>query len=169
VEVVVHPQSKVHAMVEYLDGSVLCQVSATDMRMPIQYALTYPERAEAPVPRLNWADPARWTFDPPDFRKFPLLKLAYQAQEQGGSSTAILNAADEIAVEAFLSGQIPFLGIAETVAETLSQSPYREPQSVGEVLEIDRAARRTAAAVIRNRWSQQVTTQKVTTKTALPA
>ena len=69
------------------DGSVMAQVSATDMRMPIQYALTYPERADAPVPRLDWAQPARWTFDPPDFEKFPLLKLAYQAQETGGSAT----------------------------------------------------------------------------------
>ncbi len=164
VEVVVHPQSKVHAMVEYLDGSVICQVSATDMRMPIQYALTYPERADAPVPRLNWADPARWTFDPPDFQKFPLLRLAYQAQEQGGGSTAILNAADEIAVEAFLSGRIPFLGIAETVAETLEKSPWQEPKTVSEVLEIDRAARRTAAQVIEARWSE-----KLTTKAVLPA
>src|SRR5450755_1705176 len=80
VEVVVHPQSKVHAMVEFNDGSVIAQISATDMRMPIQYALTYPERADAPVARLDWTQSARWTFDPPDFQKFPLLKLAYQAQ-----------------------------------------------------------------------------------------
>ena len=89
VEVVVHPQSRVHAMVEFNDGSVIAQVSATDMRMPIQYALTYPERAEAPVPRLDWSEAARWTFDPPDFDKFPLLKLAYQAQEAGGAATAV--------------------------------------------------------------------------------
>ena len=78
VQVVVHPQSKVHAMVEYNDGSVIAQVSATDMRMPIQYALTYPERADAPVPRLDWTQAAKWTFDPPDFRKFPLLGKAYE-------------------------------------------------------------------------------------------
>jgi 1-deoxy-D-xylulose-5-phosphate reductoisomerase len=169
VDVVVHPQSKVHAMVEYLDGSVICQVSATDMRMPIQYALTYPERADAPVPRLNWADPALWSFDPPDFDKFPLLRLAYQAQEQGGSATAILNAADEIAVEAFLAGRIPFLGIAETVAETLSQSEHREPKSVSEVLEIDREARRTAAGVVAGRWGGEISVQIDTTKAGLPA
>ena len=110
VEVVVHPQSKVHAMVEYTDGSVIAQVSATDMRMPIQYALTYPERADAPVPRLDWTQSARWTFDPPDFEKFPLLNLAYEAQEAGGSATVTLNAADEIAVEAFLAGRISFPG-----------------------------------------------------------
>ncbi len=80
IEVVVHPQSKVHAMVEYLDGSVIAQVSATDMRMPIQYALTYPERADAPVPRLDWSQSAEWTFDPPDFEKFPALRLAYEAR-----------------------------------------------------------------------------------------
>src|SRR5262249_38049827 len=121
VEVVVHPQSKVHAMVEYTDGSVVAQISATDMRMPIQYALTYPERAEAPVPRLDWTQTARWTFDPPDYKKFPLLKLAYEAQETGGSATATLNAADEVAVEAFLAGRISYPGIAETICETLQR------------------------------------------------
>src|SRR5215472_16310676 len=93
IEVVVHPQSTVHAMVEYLDGSVIAQVSATDMRMPIQYALTWPERADAPVPRLDWSESAQWTFDPPDFKKFPALRLAYEAQEAGGCATAVLNAA----------------------------------------------------------------------------
>jgi 1-deoxy-D-xylulose-5-phosphate reductoisomerase len=159
VEVVVHPQSKVHAMVEYVDGSVIAQISATDMRMPIQYALTYPERADAPVPRLDWSEPTTWTFDPPDFSKFPLLKLAYEAQEAGGSATAVLNAADEIAVEAFLADRIPFLGIAETVGETLAKMRPRNPDSVGEILEIDRDARRVAASVIQTRWGQTITTE----------
>ncbi len=123
IDVVVHPQSKVHAMVEYNDGSVVAQVCATDMRMPIQYALTYPERANAPVPRLDWSQSARWSFDPPDLTKFPLLKLAYEALAAGGSSTATLNAADEIAVEAFLGGRISFPAIAATVAETLDRVP----------------------------------------------
>src|SRR5437879_2062784 len=105
IEVVVHPQSKVHAMVEYMDGSVIAQISTTDMRMPIQYALTYPERASAAAPRLDWTEAATWTFKPPDYRKFPLLRLASQAQEAGGSATCTLNAADEIAVEAFLGGR----------------------------------------------------------------
>lgn len=152
VEVVVHPQSKIHAMVEYTDGSVIAQVSATDMRMPIQYALTYPERAEAPVPRLDWSQSARWSFDPPDFKKFPLLQLAYQAQETGGSATATLNAADEIAVEAFLAGNISFPAIAATVAETLDRVAGREPGSVGEVLEVDRESRRVAREIIAARW-----------------
>ncbi len=148
VEVVVHPQSKVHAMVEFNDGSVIAQISATDMRMPIQYALTYPERAKAPVPILDWRQSARWSFDPPDFAKFPLLKLAYQAQEAGGSATAILNAADEIAVEAFLAGEISFPAIAATVSETLERMPQRDPASIAEVLETDRAARRVAREII---------------------
>ena len=105
VDVVIHPQSTVHAMIEYTDGSVLAQISATDMRMPIQYALTYPDRAEAPVPKIDWAEARKWEFLPPDFEKFPLLKLAYQCQEAGGSATCTLNAADEIAVEAFLQGR----------------------------------------------------------------
>jgi 1-deoxy-D-xylulose-5-phosphate reductoisomerase len=148
VEVVVHPQSKVHAMVEYTDGSVIAQVCTTDMRMPIQYALTYPERADAPVPRIDWSQAACWTFDPPDFHKFPLLKLAYQAFEAGGSATVTLNAADEIAVEAFLQGKISFPAIAETVAETLDRVAGKEPRTVGEVLEIDRESRAEARRVI---------------------
>jgi 1-deoxy-D-xylulose-5-phosphate reductoisomerase len=148
IEVVVHPQSKVHAMVEFADGSVMAQVSATDMRMPIQYALTYPERADAPVARLDWTQSARWTFDPPDFEKFPLLNLAYQAQEAGGSATCTLNAADEVAVEAFLAGRISYPGIAATIAETLSRVPVREPGSVGEVLEIDRESRAVARGIM---------------------
>jgi len=149
IEVVVHPQSKVHAMVEYTDGSVIAQVSATDMRMPIQYALTYPERASAPVPRLDWTQAARWNFDPPDYKKFPLLRLAYAAQEAGGSATVTLNAADEIAVEAFLAGKISFPAIAETIEETLQRVPGREPGSVHEVLEIDRESRQAARKIMK--------------------
>ncbi len=148
VEVVVHPQSKVHAMVEFTDGSVMAQVSATDMRMPIQYAMTYPERADAPVPRLDWTQSSVWTFDPPDFKKFPLLKLAYEAQETGGSATCTLNAADEIAVEAFLAGQISYPAIAATIAETLERVPVQTPRSVADVLEIDRLSRLAARTII---------------------
>ncbi len=148
VTVVVHPQSSVHAMIEYVDGSVIAQVSATDMRMPIQYAMTYPDRAEAPVPRLDWAQPRSWSFGPPDFAKFPLLRLAYQAQETGGSATCTLNAADEIAVESFLDRRIPFLTMAEVVEETLSRVPVRRPQSIGEVLEIDLESREVARRLV---------------------
>jgi len=151
VEVVVHPQSSVHAMVEYNDGSVIAQVCATDMRMPIQYALTYPARDPAPVPRMDWKTPRTWEFEPPDFDKFPLLRLAYRAQETGGASTCILNAADEIAVEAFLEERLPFPGIAEVVSETLERVPNRTPRSVEEVLEIDQLSRSTARNLVQER------------------
>jgi len=147
VEVVIHPQSSVHAMVEYTDGSVIAQVSATDMRMPIQYALTYPARESAPVPRLDWTAARHWDFLPPDFEKFRLLKLAYQAQETGGAATCTLNAADEIAVGAFLEGRISFPGIAEVVEETLAKVPVRHPHSIAEVLEIDEESRSVARSL----------------------
>ncbi|HWC98036.1 MAG TPA: 1-deoxy-D-xylulose-5-phosphate reductoisomerase [Candidatus Sulfopaludibacter sp.] len=148
VDVVVHPQSSVHAMIEYTDGSVLAQISATDMRMPIQYALTYPDRCDAPVPKVDWTKAKSWEFFPPDYDKFPLLGLAYQCQETGGSATCTLNAADEIAVEAFLQGKIAFPGIAEVVADTLSRIPVRTPQTVRDVLEIDRESRAQARELV---------------------
>jgi 1-deoxy-D-xylulose-5-phosphate reductoisomerase len=151
VEVVVHPQSSVHAMVEYNDGSVIAQVCATDMRMPIQYALTYPARNPAPVPRMDWKTCRIWEFEPPDFDKFPLLRLAYQAQETGGAATCILNAADEIAVEAFLEERLPFPGIAEVVSETLDKVPNRTPRSVEDVLDIDRQSRQAARNLVQER------------------
>ena len=125
------------------------------MKMPIQYALTYPERATAPVPRLDWKECRNWEFSPPDFEKFPLLRLAYQAQEARNSSTCTLNAADEIAVEAFLNEQISFTGIAEVVAETLSRVPARTPRSVAEVLEIDKESRVVARECVRQRVAVQ--------------
>jgi 1-deoxy-D-xylulose-5-phosphate reductoisomerase len=157
VEVVIHPQSTVHAMIEYSDGSVIAQVSATDMRMPIQYALTYPERSSAPVPKIDWTEARKWEFLPPDFDKFPLLKLAYQCQETGGSATCTLNAADEIAVEAFLQRKIGFVSIYEIVAETLSRMPVRTPRTVGDILEIDRESRTLARELATARAAGPVT------------
>jgi len=148
VEVVVHPQSSVHAMVEYNDGSVVAQISATDMRMPIQYALTWPERAPAPVPKIDWRESRTWTFDPPDFTRFPALKLAYQAFETGGSATCTLNAADEIAVAAFLEQRIPFPAIASTIEETLGRVPLREAGSIADMLEIDGESREVARRIV---------------------
>jgi 1-deoxy-D-xylulose-5-phosphate reductoisomerase len=148
VDVVIHPQSKVHAMIEYHDGSVLAQISATDMRMPIQYALTYPERCDAPVPRIDWSEARQWDFLPPDFQKFPLLRLAYRCQEAGGSATCTLNAADEIAVEAFLEGRIGYSSIYEIVSETLSKMPERDLLTVGDILEMDRESRILAHELI---------------------
>jgi 1-deoxy-D-xylulose-5-phosphate reductoisomerase len=157
IDVVVHPQSTVHAMIEYTDGSVLAQISATDMRMPIQYALTYPDRAEAPVPKIDWALARKWEFLPPDFARFPLLKLAYQCQEAGGSATCTLNAADEVAVESFLEGRIGYLSIYEIVQETLSRIPSRTPASVGDILEIDRESRAKARELATARAAGTVT------------
>jgi len=157
VEVVIHPQSTVHAMIEYSDGSVIAQVCATDMRMPIQYALTYPDRSSAPVPKIDWTEARKWEFFAPDFEKFPLLKLAYQCQETGGSATCTLNAADEIAVEAFLQGRIGYLSIYEIVAETLSRMPVRTPCTVGDILEIDRESRTLAGELATARAAGPVT------------
>jgi len=151
VDVVIHPQSSIHAMVEYIDGSVIAQISATDMRMPIQYALTYPERGAAPVPRLDWNQARSWTFSPPDLEKFPALRLAYQAQRQGGSAGCTLNAADEVAVDAFLKEQISFPAISAVVEETLARVPAREPASIEEVFEIDEQSRSVARDVIREK------------------
>jgi 1-deoxy-D-xylulose-5-phosphate reductoisomerase len=151
VQVVVHPQSSVHAMIEYCDGSVLAQVSVTDMRMPIQYALTYPDRLEAPVPRIDWAEARKWEFLPPDMEKFPLLRLACECQEAGGSATCTLNAADEIAVESFLQGKIGFLSIYEVVRDTLDRMPAGDPHSIEEILEIDRESRVTARELVEAR------------------
>ena len=147
IDVAIHPQSSVHAMVEYTDGSVVAQISATDMRMPIQYALTYPAREPGPVPRLDWNVERHWDFFPPDLEKFRLLKLSYQAQETGGSATCTLNAADEVAVSAFLEGRILFPGITEVVEETLAKVPSRHPRSITEVLEIDEESRSVARGV----------------------
>jgi 1-deoxy-D-xylulose-5-phosphate reductoisomerase len=148
VDVVVHPQSSIHAMVEFNDGSVIAQMSATDMRMPIQYAMTYPERHKAPVPRLDWTETRSWQFSAPDLNKFRLLKLAYEAQNQGGAATCALNAADEIAVEAFLEGKIPFPAIATVVEETLARQDMREPATIGDVLAIDLESRALARKIL---------------------
>ena len=151
VEVVVHPQSTVHAMVEYVDGSVMAQVSATDMRMPIQYALTWPERAAAPVPRLDWSERRVWEFRPPDLDRFPCLRLAYDCQRAGGSATCILNAADEIAVEAFLSEKISFPEISEVVSETLDRVSARTPAGIEDVLAVDKQSRAAAREAVERR------------------
>jgi len=148
VQVVIHPQSTVHAMIEYSDGSVLAQISATDMRMPIQYALTYPDRCEAPVPKIDWTQTRRWEFLEPDIERFPLLRLAYQCQEAGGSATCTLNAADEVAVEAFLQERMGFLAISEVVQETLSRVPIRTARTVDEILGIDGESRRVARELV---------------------
>jgi 1-deoxy-D-xylulose-5-phosphate reductoisomerase len=148
IEVVVHPQSTVHAMVEYEDGSVIAQVCATDMRMPIQYALTWPDRSTAPVPRIDWSQARKWEFHAPDFDRFPLLSLAYESLRMGGTASCILNAADEVAVSAFLEERIGFPAIASVVARTLEKMPLSTAVNVAEILDTDARARRVAQDVI---------------------
>ncbi len=148
VDVVIHPQSSVHAMIEYSDGSVIAQISATDMRMPIQYALTYPERMQAPVAKIDWSEARRWEFGPPDLEKFPLLKLAYACQKAGGSATCTLNAADEVAVEAFLERRISFPAIYRIVEQTVSKLAPRRPATINDILEVDMESRALARELV---------------------
>jgi 1-deoxy-D-xylulose-5-phosphate reductoisomerase len=149
VEVVIHPQSVVHALVEFKDGSVLAQLSPPDMKLPIRYALSFPAREEGELDRrLRWDCVRQLNFEPPDLQKFPLLKSAYQALEAGGGAGCILNAADEMAVEAFLDARIAFPAIPEVVAATMERIPLRPVHSIHEVLELDREARRVAREMI---------------------
>lgn len=149
IDVVVHPQSIIHSMVEYLDGSVLAQMGSPDMRTPIGYALAWPERMETPVERLDFAKLGKMTFFEPDLERFPALRLARDALEAGGQASCVLNAANEVAVEAFLKGRISFLDIAQTCEDTLSRlagdSDFRcAPPDMQTVMHTDRRARDTA-------------------------
>ncbi len=143
IKVVVHPQSTVHSMVEFVDGSILAQVSVTDMRLPILYSLAWPERIASDL-RFDVLSLKHLDFSPPDLDKFPCLRLAYEAVEAGGAKTVALNAADEVAVEAFLEGKIPFLGIPATIHAVLNETPTRKPESISEVLCMDQEARELA-------------------------
>ncbi len=152
VDVLVHPQSVIHSMVEYIDGSVLAQLGTPDMRTPIAYAMGWPKRIAAPSPRLDLAAIGSLTFERPDFDRFPALRLARAALEAGGSAPTILNAANEVAVLAFLDRQIGFLDIAKIVGETLERIPQVEIDDLKVVAEIDRQARAVANETIaRNR------------------
>ena len=146
-EVVVHPQSVIHSLVEYVDGSVLAQLGAPDMRIPIAYTLAWPERMETPCARLDLVKIGSLGFEAPDLERFPCLALARQALAEGGAKPAILNAANEIAVASFLESRIGFLNIASVVGEVLADYDPGEPSSIDEVLEIDAEARRKATAV----------------------
>ncbi len=147
IEILVHPQSVVHSMVEFIDGSVIAQMGVADMKIPIAYALTYPERVKLKLPTLNLTK-QNLTFHLPDFNKFPALKLAYQAMKKGGDRPAILNAANEVAVSAFLSDKIRFPEIALCVAETMKQTESRPITGITSILEADIAARVQAESVI---------------------
>jgi 1-deoxy-D-xylulose-5-phosphate reductoisomerase len=143
VSVIVHPQSTIHSMVEFVDGSLLAQLSVTDMRLPILYALTYPDRIESDL-RFPVNELKRLDFTEPDLEKFPCLRLAYEAVEAGGAKTIALNAADEIAVAAFLDGHTSFEDIPNTIETVVRETSARVPESIDEVLNLDAIARRKA-------------------------
>jgi len=144
IEVVVHPTSVVHAIVRFRDGASLAHLGYPDMRVPISYALTYPERAATPVDGLDFSEGLALEFEPPDLETFPLLDLARQAGESGGTYPCAYNAANEIAVAAFLGGRLPFLGIAGVVAETLEAVDGAPAADLDELVQADADARRLA-------------------------
>ncbi len=148
IEVVVHPQSIVHSMVEFSDGSTIAQLSTPDMRLPISYALAWPDRGRVPFGALDWSTLRRLDFEAPDGDAFPCLALAYQAGREGGTAPAWLNAANEVAVAAFLEGLISWPSIADVVKETLVRHHGTDPVSVDVVLEADRLAREQARRVV---------------------
>jgi len=144
IEVVIHPQSIVHSLVEYVDGSLIAQLSNPDMRVPIAHALGYPERIASGARSLDLTSMKDLTFEKPDERRFPCLRLAYTALERGGTAPAILNAANEVAVEAFLAGRLPFTGIARVIADTLDAVGSGEAASLEAVMAADAESRRAA-------------------------
>jgi 1-deoxy-D-xylulose-5-phosphate reductoisomerase len=144
IDVVVHPQSTIHSMVEFVDGSVLAQLGPTDMRMPIQYALTYPERVASKEVALDWTRLKRLDFEKASTRRFPCLRLAREAMKKGGALPCALNAADEVAVAAFLEQRLPFLGIAEVIERVLGRTPRVKFEKMEDVLTADAEARRMA-------------------------
>jgi len=151
VRVTIHPQSTVHSLVEFVDGSILAQISVTDMRLPILYALAYPERPAAEHLAFDLAALSQLDFSQPDLARFPCLRLAYEAAEAGQAACIALNAADEIAVAAFLEGRISFPGIARTIEQVLAETPNTKAASIQDVLAADRAARECALRVISQR------------------
>lgn len=144
IEVLIHPQSIVHSLVEFLDGSVLAQMSNPDMRVPIAHALGFPERIDSGARALDLAAIGKLTFERPDLKRFPCLGLAYEALALGGTAPAILNAANEIAVEAFLAGRLPFTAIAAVIAQALESIPSVAAADIATVLDADARARRVA-------------------------
>jgi 1-deoxy-D-xylulose-5-phosphate reductoisomerase len=147
VKVTVHPQSTVHSLVEYVDGSILAQISVTDMRLPILYAMSYPERVPSEL-TFDMTTLGQLNFEAPDFERFPCLRLAYQAAEAGGAACIALNAADEIAVGAFLEGTIPFTAIPRTIETVLELTAPRHPETIQEVLALDGEARSLARGIV---------------------
>ena len=155
IEVLVHPQSIVHSLVEFIDGSVMAQLGIPDMRVPISYALSYPERLETGLSRLNLTECSNLSFRKPDISRFPALHTAYEACRTGGCLPAVLNAANEFAVAAFLKGELKFPEISKVVAETMTRIDYMEDTDIETILKADHLARIEAAAVLRHMTKQQ--------------
>jgi len=150
IDVIVHPQSIVHSLVQFADGTMLAQMGITDMKIPLLYALTYPERIDARLPGLDLSRLPEISFRNPDLERFPCLELAYQALEEGGTATAVLNAANEVSVDAFLDGIIPFTSIPAIIEKVLGRLPRQAASSLEMVLEADNTARIMAAEAVRN-------------------
>ncbi len=150
IEIVIHPESVVHSMVAYVDGSVLAQLGRPDMRTPIAYALSWPERMSTPAERLDFAKLGQLTFEPPDTERFPALRLAREALKCGGCVPTILNAANEVAVHGFLEDRIGFLDITSIVERALETAPQMKISSVGDVREVDANAREIASDLVRS-------------------
>ena len=150
IEVLIHPQSIVHSLVEYVDGSLIAQLSNPDMRVPIAHALGFPERIASGAKPLDLTTMKDLSFERPDERRFPCLRLAYAALERAGTAPAVLNAANEVAVAAFLEGRLPFTGIARVIGDTLDAVPPTEATSLPAVMAADEQARRTASACLKS-------------------
>jgi 1-deoxy-D-xylulose-5-phosphate reductoisomerase len=155
IDVIIHPESIIHSFVEFTDGSVLAQLSPPDMCLPIQYALTYPERVSGPAKRLCWAELRSLNFQEPDRDTFPALELGFEVARRGGTCGAVLNAANEAAVEAFLNGELAFLDIPRVCREVLNQHHYSERPTLSELSALDR-------------WSRQEVLRWITTKASSP-
>jgi len=156
IEVLVHPQSIVHSLVEFVDGSVVAQLGIPDMRVPISYALSYPERLKTGLSRLNLTECSNLSFLKPDLSRFPALQTAYEACRSGGCLPAVLNAANEVAVAAFLGGKLKFPEIAKVVAETMTRMDYMDDADIETILEADGQARVDSAAVLREMAKQTI-------------
>ncbi|MBA2624632.1 MAG: 1-deoxy-D-xylulose-5-phosphate reductoisomerase, partial [Acidimicrobiia bacterium] len=150
IEVVVHPQSIVHSMVEFTDGATLAQLSLPDMRLPIAYALAFPDRAGVAFGRIDWAELGRLDFEPPDLQAFPCLSLAYAAGRAGGSAPAWLNAANEVAVAAFLDGAVPWVAIPGILGAAMDEHDGTPLTDADVVIEVDRRARERAETIVKS-------------------
>ena len=151
IDVIIHPESVIHSFVEFKDGSVLAQLSPPDMRLPIQYALLYPERVSGPARRLNWRELSAWRFEQPDHETFPALQLGYEVARRGGTCGAVLNAANEAAVARFLAGELAFLDVPRACRAALDQHHYSPAPTLAELAACDRRARQEVG-----RWNSSL-------------